>query len=170
MVWSWHRLRELGMLLAMRGPSSAPYPVLLPVLWLGLSLGCYFACGSDQRPLWVFASFAGSWVALVRDGFTSMDGALLFTSVTGAVCMLLLGLALRRLRFPRPRFVRWFLLASVLTGVGLAVALGGFAASARGVWPYVLGGACGGLSVAAVLGAALGPILLGRSPRELLRR
>ena len=143
----------------MRAPPAVPFPILLPVLWSGLSLGCYLTCGSDQRPLWVFASFAGTWVALLGDGFASMDSAVVWSSLVGAACMLVLGLALRRLRFPRPRFVRWFLLASLLAGVALAVTIGGFAASPRGVWPYVLGGASAGLSLAAVLGAALGPIL-----------
>lgn len=142
----------------MRPPLSVPYPLLFPALWLGLSLGCYFTCASDQRPIWAFAAFAGTWLALVlTEGFATIDSALLWSTLVGAGCMLALGLALRRFGFPPARMARWFVLATALAGLSLTVAFGGFTKGA--IWPCVLGGGAAGISAAAVAALAFAPFL-----------
>jgi hypothetical protein len=69
----------------MRPPVSLPYVYFVPGFWLVTSLVCYFISASDQRALWMFAAFAGSWIAMVmKEGFTSVESSLLWVTLVGA--------------------------------------------------------------------------------------
>ena len=155
----------------MRPPVALPYVYFVPGFWLVTSLVCYFISASDQSALWMFAAFAGSWIAMVmKEGFASVESSLPWVTLVGAGCMTLLGLALRRLRYPRPRLVRTFVLMSVVATLALTFQFGGFSAwESGGFWRYLAGGVCAGFTVAVVWAAVTGPIVASRgSLRDVL--
>lgn len=148
----------------MRPPVVLPYIWFVPGFWLVTSLLCYFLTASEQRALWMFAAFAGSWIAMVmKEGFSSPESSVLWVTLVGAGCMALLGLALRRLRYPRPRLLRTFVLLSAVAILGLTFQFGGFSAWEQGgFWRYLVAGLCAGFTGAVVWAAVTGPILTGR--------
>lgn len=156
----------------MRPPFALPYVWFVPGFWLVTSLLTYFLTASDQRALWMFSAFAGSWVVMVmKEGFSSPESSVLWVTLVGVGCMTLLGLALRRLHYPRPRLFRTFVVLSAVAILGLTFQLGGFSAwDHGGFWRYLVAGLCAGFTAAVAWAAVTGPILTGRGLMSDTRR